>query len=76
MVLRLGILLGIVLNFQRYHKIETSFVGLRWLVSVKERKDFVLSLEVCGTHDAFPQSIVNNSCIILHIIIHNYMYIP
>ena len=51
---------GVVLNFQRYFKIEL-FVGLRWLVAsnlVKERNDFIPSLEVCGTHDAFPQSIV------------------
>ena len=32
----------------------------------KEEKDFVSSLEVSGTHNAFPQSIVNNSFNILH----------
>ena len=30
-----------------------------------EEKDFVSSLEVSGTHDAFPQLIVNSSFIIL-----------
>ena len=32
---------------------------------VKERKDFVLTLEVCQTCDAFPQSLVDSSFIIL-----------
>ena len=37
-----------------------------WLKSVKERS-LACSLDVCGTRDhldAFPQSIVNNSCTI------------
>ena len=37
-------------------------------ISVKERKDFVLNLEVCETHDhsdAFPQLVINVSSTIL-----------
>ena len=45
------------------------FVILMWLISVKERKGSVPSLDVCRTHDlldVFPQSIVNSSSTILH----------
>ena len=40
--------------------------GGKWQVSVKEKKDFASSLEVCGTRDAFLQSIDNSLFIILH----------
>ena len=50
-----------------YFNTGLLFVTLTWLILVKGGKDFVPSLEVCGTCDlldAFPQPVVNSSTIL------------
>ena len=80
----LGTLSGIVLNFPKAIQDQTIICLLEVasgkyrsvkVPTVKERKDFVSSLEVCRTHDAFSQLIGNSSFIILHSICICYTYV-